>query len=123
MLKLFKHSVALLRLVYLCGQCLDWLQVEVVIQMQVVEVLAVDKEIEHVVALSAHLQAHLHPVQLCRLEKLGGFEGTEQISERKQQKRHIKTYTRLKTISQIIKSCIHLFFCAFGGLCLRALRT
>ena len=43
-------------LALLGGQGLHGLQVEVVIQMQVVEVLAVDEQIEHVVALPAHLQ-------------------------------------------------------------------
>ncbi len=38
------------------GQGLDWLQVEVVVQMQVVEVLAMNQQIEHVVALPADLQ-------------------------------------------------------------------
>lgn len=67
---------------YLCGQCLDRLQVEVVVKMQVVEVLTMDQQIEHVVALSANLQAHLHPVQLCGLEELGGLEGAEQIPKK-----------------------------------------
>lgn len=67
---------------YLCSQCLHGLQVEVVVQMQVVEVLTVDEQIEHVVALPAHLQAHLHPVQLGGLKELCGFEGAEQIPER-----------------------------------------
>ena len=43
-------------LALLGGQRLDRLQVEVVVQMQVVEVLAVDEQIQHVVALSADLQ-------------------------------------------------------------------
>ena len=38
-----------------------------------------DEEIEHVVALSAHLQAHLHPVQLGRLEEFGRLERSEEI--------------------------------------------
>lgn len=41
-----------------------------------------DEQIEHVVALSAHLQAHLHPVQLGGLKELGGLERAEQIPER-----------------------------------------
>lgn len=41
-----------------------------------------DQQIEHVVALSANLQAHLHPVQLCGLEELGGLEGAEQIPKK-----------------------------------------
>ena len=47
--------------------------------MQVVEVLTMDQQIEHVVALSADLQPHLHPIQLGGLEELGGLEGTEQV--------------------------------------------
>lgn len=64
------------------GERLDGFQVEVVVKMEVVQVLAVDEEIEHVVALSAHLQAHLHPVQLGRLEELGRLERSEEISVR-----------------------------------------
>ncbi len=40
----------------LCRQRLDGLQVEVVVQMQVVQVLAVDQQVEHVVPLPADLQ-------------------------------------------------------------------
>lgn len=67
---------------YLCCQSLNRLQVEVVVEMQVVEVLTVDKQIEHVVALSANLQTHLHPVQFGGLKELGCFEGAEQIPEK-----------------------------------------
>lgn len=67
---------------YLCGQGLDRLQVEVVVQMQVVEVLTVDEQIEHVVALPANLQTHFHPVQFGGLKELGGLKGAEQIPER-----------------------------------------
>lgn len=52
--------------------------------MQVVEVLTVDKQIKHVVALPANLQTHFHPVQLGRLKELGGLEGAEQIPESQQ---------------------------------------
>ena len=61
------------------GECLDRLQVKVVVKMEVVQVLAVDEEVEHVVALSAHLQAYLHPVQLGRLEEFGRLERSEEI--------------------------------------------
>eukprot|EP00951_Prasinocladus_malaysianus_P049174 scaffold666802_cov55-Prasinocladus_malaysianus.AAC.1 len=64
-------------LALLGGQRLDGLEVEVVVQVQVVEVLAVDEQVEHVVALAAHLQARLHPVQLGRLEELGGPQAAE----------------------------------------------
>lgn len=74
---------------YLCGQCLDRLQVKVVVQMQVVEVLTVDQQIEHVVALPAHLQPYFHPVQLGGLEELCGFEGSEQVPEGQQKDNEI----------------------------------
>lgn len=67
---------------YLSGKSLDRLQVEVVVQMQVVEVLTVDKKIEHIVALSADLQPHFYPVQLCGLKELGGLEGAKEVPER-----------------------------------------
>lgn len=41
-----------------------------------------DQQVEHVVTLSANLQAHFHPVQLGGLKELGGLEGAEQIPER-----------------------------------------
>lgn len=44
------------------GQRLDRLQVEVVVQMEIVEVLTMNEQVEHVIALSTYLQAHLHPV-------------------------------------------------------------
>lgn len=74
---------------YLCGQCLHWLQVEVVVQMQVVEILTVDQQIEHVVALPAHLQPNFHPVQLGGLEEFCGFEGSEQVPESHQEENQI----------------------------------
>ena len=50
------------------GQRLDRLQVKVVVQVEIVEVLAADEQVEHVVTLPAHLQPHLDPVQARRLE-------------------------------------------------------
>lgn len=67
-------------LALLGGQRLDGLQIEVVVQMQVVEILAMNQQVEHVVALSAHLQRRLHPVERGRLEELGRLERAEQIS-------------------------------------------
>lgn len=72
---------------HLCGQGLDGLEVEVVIQMQVVEVLSVNEQVQHVVALPAHLQPDLHPVQLSGLEELGGLEGAEKIPARGESQR------------------------------------
>lgn len=49
----------------LCSQGFDGLQVEVVVQMKVVEVLAMDEEVEHVVALATDLEADFNPVEGC----------------------------------------------------------
>ena len=65
---------------YLGGECLDRLQIEVKVQVEVVEVLSVDQKVQHVVTLTTHLQSNFHPVQRCRLEKLCSLEGPEQIS-------------------------------------------
>lgn len=43
---------------------LDRLEVEVVVQVEVAQALAVDEKVEHIVPLAADLQPHLHPVQL-----------------------------------------------------------
>ena len=61
-------------LTFLRGQGLDRFQVEVVVEMQVVQVLAVDQQVEHVVALTTNLKSDLNPIQTCRLEKLGRLE-------------------------------------------------
>mmetsp|Transcript_39887 Transcript_39887/g.113149 ORF Transcript_39887/g.113149 Transcript_39887/m.113149 type:complete len:527 (-) Transcript_39887:833-2413(-) len=60
-------------------QGFDWLQVEVVVKVEVVKILAVDEQVQHVVALAADLQASLHPVQLGCLEELGGPQAAEQV--------------------------------------------
>ena len=59
------------------GQRLHWLQVEVVVQVEVVKVLAVNQQIQHVVPLTADLETHLYPVQLCSLEELGGLQSLQ----------------------------------------------
>ena len=59
-------------------QRLDRLQVEVVVQVQVVQMLPVDKQVEHVVSLAADLQAGLDPVQLGVLEELGRGQALEE---------------------------------------------
>lgn len=40
-----------------------------------------DEKIQHVVALATNLEAHLNPIQSRHLEKLGGFERSEQVPE------------------------------------------
>lgn len=82
---------------YLCCQCLHRLQVEVVVQMQVVEVLTVDEQVEHVVALPAHLQPDFNPIQLGGLEEFCGFKGSEQVPvSRRRIKVLANSYFKLK---------------------------
>ena len=50
---------------------LDGFQVHVVIQMKVVQVLSVNKEIEHVVTLSTDLETGFDPVEIGLLEEFG----------------------------------------------------
>jgi hypothetical protein len=50
-------------------QSLHWLQIEVVVQVQEVEILTMDEQVQHVVALTADLQACLNPVELGQLEE------------------------------------------------------
>jgi hypothetical protein len=47
--------------------------------MQVVEVLAVDKEVKHIVTLAAYLQTGLHPVKFCLLEEFCALKRFEEI--------------------------------------------
>ena len=55
-------------LTLLGGQCLDRLQVEVVVEMKVVQVLTMNQKVQHVVALSTDLESSFHPIQLRRLQ-------------------------------------------------------
>jgi hypothetical protein len=50
---------------------LDRFQVHVVIQMKVVQVLSVNKEVEHVVTLSTDLETGFDPVEIGLLEEFG----------------------------------------------------
>ena len=79
-----------------CVADLDGLEVEVVVQMQVVEILAMDEEVQHVVTLATHLQPNLDPVQHSCLEELGCLEGPEQIPEKKKKKDHCQQLVALK---------------------------
>jgi len=62
------------------GQGLDWLQIEVIVQMKVVQVLPVDQQVEHVVALADDLKSSLNPIELCELEELGLCKSLEKGS-------------------------------------------
>ena len=47
--------------------------------MQIVDILSMHKEVQHVVPLTTNLKASLNPVKLGRLKKLCLFERPEQI--------------------------------------------
>lgn len=75
------ESVTESRLLPLFGrEGLDRFQIHVVVEMQVVEILSVDEEIEHVIPLSADLKAGFDPVERRRLEEFGILQTSEQIS-------------------------------------------
>jgi len=59
-------------LALLGGERLDGLEVEVVVEVEVVDVLAVDEQVEHVVALPADLQEEQHRTFKVRREPEGG---------------------------------------------------
>lgn len=67
-------------LTLLRGQRFHRLQIEIVIQMQVVQVLAMDQQVQHVVALAADLQAGLDPIQRRCLEEFRRLERAEQVA-------------------------------------------
>ena len=84
-----------------CVADLDGLEVEVVVQMQVVEILAMDEEVQHVVTLATHLQPNFNPVQHSCLEELGCLEGPEQIPEKKKKERSLSTVGCFEGLEQI----------------------
>jgi hypothetical protein len=69
------------RLLTLLGrQRLHWLQIKIVVQVQIVQVLAMDQKIEHVVTLSTNLDSSLNPIKLGALEEFGVLKCLEQAS-------------------------------------------
>jgi len=58
-------------------ESLDGLQVHVVIEMEVVQVLSVNEEVEHVISLSANLETSFNPIDRSSLEELGRFDYME----------------------------------------------
>jgi len=61
-------------------QGLGRLQVEVVVEMEIIQPLALDEQVQHVIALSAHLQTSLYPVQLSALKELRFLEFLEKAA-------------------------------------------
>jgi hypothetical protein len=49
--------------------------------MQVVEILTMNEQIKHVVALTTHLQPSLDPVERSCLKELCRLEGPEQVPD------------------------------------------
>lgn len=71
---------------FLGGKGFYRLKVEVIVQMKVIQVLAVDEKVQHVVALTTDLQTSFHPIQFSGLEEFGGFERPKQKSAKEEHK-------------------------------------
>src|SRR6266536_6387023 len=68
------------RLLSLFGcKCLERVQVEVVIKMQIRQVLTMNEKIEHIEALSADLKTSFNPIYSRLLEELGGSESLQEV--------------------------------------------
>mmetsp|Transcript_24864 Transcript_24864/g.68548 ORF Transcript_24864/g.68548 Transcript_24864/m.68548 type:complete len:225 (+) Transcript_24864:1077-1751(+) len=65
---------------FLGCQSLGWLQIEVVVQVKVLELLAVDEQIEYVVTLLANLETSFHPVEFGALKEFRALETLEECS-------------------------------------------
>ena len=61
------------------GKSLDGFQVKVIVQMQIVQVLAMYQQIQHVVTLTTDLKPRLHPIQFSGLKKFSLLERSKQI--------------------------------------------
>jgi hypothetical protein len=57
------------------GQSFDWLEIEVVIKMQICQILPVNKKIQHIEALTADLKTSFNPVDCGLLEEFRLLEG------------------------------------------------
>ena len=55
------------------------LEIEIIIQMKVIKLLAVYEKVEHIVPLPANLEADFDPIQLGALEELGCLEAGEEV--------------------------------------------
>ena len=62
---------------FFCRQCLHWFQVKIIIQMQVVQILTMNQQVQHVITLTANLQTDFNPVQCCGLKEFRRLERTE----------------------------------------------
>jgi hypothetical protein len=61
-----------------CGEGFDWFEVEIVIQVEVVEILSMNQEIEHVVTLTTDLKSCFYPIEFSHLEELCVGESFEE---------------------------------------------
>ena len=66
-------------LTLLGGQCLNRLQIEVVIKVEISQILAVNQQVQHVETLATNLQTSFNPVDRRLLEELGGFKSLHEI--------------------------------------------
>ena len=52
-----------------CCQGLNWLEVEVVVQMQEIKIFTMDEKHEHVKPLSTNLETNFQPIHFSELEE------------------------------------------------------
>mmetsp|Transcript_26458 Transcript_26458/g.83860 ORF Transcript_26458/g.83860 Transcript_26458/m.83860 type:complete len:710 (-) Transcript_26458:29-2158(-) len=103
------EGVAEPRLLALLGrQRLHRLQVEVVVEVQEVQVLARNQEVQHVVALTTHLQPNLDPVQLRPLEELRGREDVHQVALVQRLRRPVVQLVQHPDLQQLLVRHAHL---------------
>ena len=62
------------------SQSFDWLEIEIEVQVEIVQILTVDQQVQHIVALSTDLEASLNPVQLCQLEEFCLLKSFEKVA-------------------------------------------
>ena len=89
-------------LTLLCRQRFHGLQVEVVVQVQVVQVLSMNQEIEHVVTLPTHLQTDFDPVELGALEEFRLLQRDEQVSALHRLRRALMQLVQHETFQQLL---------------------
>ena len=107
---------------FLRCQGLYRLQVEVVIQVKVVEVLAMDQEVQHVVALAADLHTRLHPVQLGSLEEFCGLEGLKKTPLFLGLRSFMMEAVENPTLQELLVTDAHLHWVALWAVLLEPLR-
>jgi hypothetical protein len=74
------ESISKTRLLSFLGcQSFHRLEVEVIIKVQVVQILPVNQQVQHIIPLPADLQTHFNPIQFGALKKLCSCKRSKQM--------------------------------------------